>query len=99
MAGFRGTIYLVGIVLAILGLGPVVLSVLADGVAGWAGCEITPPLAEGPAAPCLIGGGDWGPWLHELSILRWSLAFTLPVGVMGAAIVVLRIGMDLWPRR
>ena len=47
----------------------------------------------------VIGGGDWGPWLHELSILRWSLAFTLPVGVMGAAIMVLRIGMDLWPRR
>ena len=99
MRGFRGTIYLVGIVLLLLGLGPLILSVVSDAVAGWAGCSITPALAEGPAAPCLIGGNDWGPWLHELSILRWTLAFTLPVAALGAAIVALRIGIDIWERR
>ena len=95
---FRGTIYLVGIVLLLLGLGPVILAAVSDAVAGWAGCEITPPLAKGPAASCLIGGSDWGAWLHTLSILRWTWAFTLPVAAMGAAIILLRIVMDLLRR-
>ena len=88
-----------GGLLLILGLGPAVLSSLADAVAGWAGCTVTPALAEGPAAPCLIGGSDWGEGLHRVSILRWTLAFTLPVAAMGAAILVIRVGMDLWQRR
>jgi hypothetical protein len=99
MLSFRGTIYLVGIVLLALGLGPAVLSWLADAVAGWAGCTVTAPLAEGPAAPCLIGGSDWGESLHQLSLLRWSWVFTLPVAALGAAIVALRIGIDIWERR
>jgi hypothetical protein len=97
---FRGTIYLVGIALVLLGLGPVILSAVADAVAARAGCVVrTPVLGAETVEPCLIGGHDWGMLLHQMSLLRWSWVFALPVAAMGAAILALRIGIDIWERR
>ncbi len=48
---------------------------------------------------CMIGGREVGELLYGLSLLRWIWVFSLPVAVIGAAMIVLRVVMDVVQRR
>jgi hypothetical protein len=98
MGSFRRTVYLMGWVFLLLGIGPLVVSALAGWIAGMAGCTLE-KTAEDQAVTCMIGGSDRGELLYGLSLLRWIWVFSLPVAVIGAAMIVLRFGMDVLRRR
>lgn len=96
--GFRRTVYVLGWLFLLLGIAPLVISALAGWVAGWAGCTLE-KTSEDQIVTCMIGGGDWGELLYGLTLLRWIWVFTLPVAVIGAAVIALRVVMDVVQRR
>lgn len=98
MRSFRRTVYVMGWVFLLLGIAPLVISALADWIGATAGCTLE-KTAEDQTIVCMIGGSDRGELLYGLSLLRWIWVFSLPVAVIGAAMIVLRVVMDVLRRR
>jgi hypothetical protein len=75
--------YLLGLLLILLFMwGPSLSSMLAQAIAGAAGCTIY----MGSAFPCPIGGMDWGQLLYLMDYRSWLILFTLPLGSIALAV-------------
>ncbi len=98
MRSFRGMVYLLGWLFLLLGVAPLLISAVAGWTAEGAGCTLEKTV-EDQTVTCMIGGREVGELLYGLSLLRWIWVFSLPVAVIGAAMIVLRVVMDVVQRR
>lgn len=63
-----------------LGLGPVLVSILAFNIGKRLGCNIN----EGGTDPCIRNGKDWGKILNPMAVVGWLSVVTLPVAFFAA---------------
>ncbi len=89
MARRGGMIRALGVGMIVVGLGPVLLSMTADAVAGLAGCDIAEKTAEDQLVTCVIFGLDVGEPLYTLSGLKWFAGLFLPLAVLGTLLLAL----------
>ena len=68
---------IVGVVILLCSLLPLLVSGAAAGLAGVVGCTI----GDAVAPPCLVGGGDIGGLLNDLSYFGLLGLVTLPIGL------------------
>ena len=61
-------------VIALIGVLPLLTTLLAVGIAEANGCSIS----ESVLFPCIIGGTDWGGWLQAGGISAFYLLLTMP---------------------
>lgn len=83
---------------AIVGLGVVAVAVLpiisvltAGQVANANGCVLN----ESGVNPCLIGGADWGGVLAFMGVAGWFAFFTIPLGAVTLAVLLLVLFIHL----
>ena len=62
--------------IALLSILPVIVTVIAVGVAQSYNCQIN----ESYVSPCLIGGTDWGSTLQWTGNSFWMLLISMPAG-------------------
>lgn len=76
----RGVLIHVAIllVIAIIGLGPWVLTFGAGAIATANGCT----LDEGSVHPCLIAGSDYGETLYTFGLMGWVGLMTCPLALI-----------------
>lgn len=73
---------LVPAVIALFALGPIVLGLLASGVATVFGCALN----ESGTNPCVVAGVDLGPVLVDGFVAMWFMLLTLPAGALLVAV-------------
>ena len=92
MSRFPVRKYLVGLVLILLFMwAPSLSSMLAQAIAGAAGCTIY----MGSAFPCPVGGMDWGQLLYLMDYRSWLILFTLPLGCIALAVWLLLLAIGI----
>lgn len=72
--------WLIYLVIAFIGLLPMLLAMLAGTIANWAKCE----LSEAGVGPCVIGGRDVGNMLYSMFVSGWFSLITLPAAMLAA---------------
>jgi hypothetical protein len=86
------------IVIVLFAASPLLLALLASGIAGALGCSLN----EGGASPCLFMGTDIGETLVVMFVLGWFAFWTLPLGAL-ALVAWLVVGCVVtllgWRRR
>ena len=70
--------WLVYVVIAFLGLLPLLTAMLAGAIANSAKCE----LSEAGVGPCVIAGRDVGKLLYAMFVSGWFSLITLPAAVV-----------------
>lgn len=72
--------WLIYLVIAFLGLLPVLLAILAGAIADWAKCKLN----EANVGPCVIAGRDVGNVLYAMFVCGWFSLITLPAAGLAA---------------
>ncbi len=85
----------IGWLLLLVGLLPVISILVASAISALAGCNVN----EGIITPCVIGGTDYGETLAYLFTFGWMIFFTLPLVIIGAALLLIRLVQSLLARR
>jgi hypothetical protein len=81
------------VVIALIGFGPLLLSLSAGAFANLNGCT----LHEGFANPCVFLGVDWGDTLYSLGVMGWGTLLTLPVAFF-FLLIYLGVMLFIWIR-
>lgn len=76
---FPAWIYITSfLVIAVIAILPIVITIVAVGIAGANGCQIS----ESFVSPCLIGGTDYSAALQSGGNSFWLLLFSMPAGAL-----------------
>jgi hypothetical protein len=73
-----------GPVLALIGVAPIAIAMLAGAIASAHGCR----LDEGDVHPCRVGGQDWGPALYGFGVMAWLALVTIWLAPAGLVLFV-----------
>lgn len=74
--------WLIYLVIAFIGLLPLLLAMLAGAIADWAKCE----LSEADVGPCVIAGRDVGSLLYGMFVCGWFSLITAPAALLAAIV-------------
>ena len=74
--------WLVYVVIALLGLLPLLTAMLAGAIANCAKCQ----LSEASVGPCVIAGKDVGKLLYAMFVSGWFSLITLPAALLATLI-------------
>jgi hypothetical protein len=74
--------WLVYLVIAFLGVLPMLIAMLAGVIANLAKCELN----EGSVNPCVIAGRDVGKMLYAMGVGGWLTLMTMPAALLAALI-------------
>ena len=74
--------WMIYLVIAFIGVLPVLLAMLVGAIADWAKCELN----EGSVGPCVIAGRDVGNVLYTMFVCGWFSLITLPAALLAAII-------------
>ena len=80
--------WLVYLVIAFVGVLPILIAMLAGVIANLAKCELN----EGNVSPCIIAGKDVGNLLYAMGVSGWFVFMTMPA----ALFVALVYSVYLW---
>ena len=72
--------WLVYLVIAFVGVLPVLIAMLAGAIANLAKCELN----EGSVSPCMIAGKDMGKLLYAMGVSGWFVFMTMPAALFVA---------------
>ena len=92
MSGFPTRKFIIWLPVILLFMwAPSLSSLLAQAIAGAAGCTIY----MGGASPCPVGGIDWGQLLYLMDYRSWLILFTLPLGCIALAVWLVLLAMRI----
>lgn len=74
--------WLIYLVIAFIGLLPILLAMLAGAIADWAKCELN----EANVGPCVIAGRDVGNVLYTMFVCGWFSLITAPAALLAAVV-------------
>ena len=91
---YRPAIKLI-IVFVIVAVLPLLPTLFAGFIASINGCE----LHEGFVNPCVILGYDFGEIIYGMGVMFWLALFTIPLGVLGVSIGLVRLVIALYKNK
>jgi hypothetical protein len=74
--------WLIYLLIACIGLLPILLAMLASALANWAKCELN----EANVGPCVIAGRDVGNVLYGMFVCGWFSLITMPAAGLAALV-------------